>query len=49
MDGSVLDERPSFKKLGLSFSSKLYWDYCIVSIAETAPKKLGADLTMKFL
>ena len=26
MDGSVLDEKSSFKMLGLTFSSKLDWD-----------------------
>ena len=31
MDGSVLEEKPSFKMLGLTFSSKLDWDSYIVS------------------
>ena len=50
MDGSVLGRKSSFKMLGLAFSSKLNWGYYIVSIAETASKKIG-DLTrsMKFL
>ena len=40
MDGSVLEEKSSFKMLGLSFSSKLNWGSCIISIAETALKKI---------
>ena len=34
MDGSVLDEKSSFKMLGLTFSSKLDWGSCIISIAK---------------
>ena len=50
MDGSVLEEKPSFKMLGLTFSSKLDWSSCIVSIAKTASKKIGALIrSMKFL
>ena len=40
MDGSVLEEKSSFKMLGLTFSSKLDWDSHIISIAKTASKKL---------
>ena len=36
MDGSALEEKSSFKMLGLNFSSKLDWDSYIISIAETA-------------
>ena len=36
MDGSVLEEKSSFKMLGLTFSSKLDWG----SIAKTASKKM---------
>ena len=36
MDGSVLEEKISFKMLGLTFSSKLDWGSYIVSIAKTA-------------
>ena len=43
MDGSVLEERSSFKMLGLSFS-KLDWGCYIVSIVKTAYKKTGALL-----
>ena len=40
MDGSVLEEKTSFKMLGLTFTSKLYWGSYIVSIAKTASKKM---------
>ena len=47
MDGSVLEEKTSFKMLGLTFSSKLDWGSYIVSIAS---KKIGALIrSMKFL
>ena len=50
MDGSVLEEKTSFKMLGLTFSSKLDWVCYIVSIAKTASKKIGALIcSMKFL
>ena len=50
MDGSVLEEKTSFKMLGLIFSSKLDWGSYIVSIAKTASKKIGALIrSMKFL
>ena len=50
MDGSVLEEKPSFKMLGLTFSSKLDWGSYIISIAKTASKKIGALIRfMKFL
>ena len=50
MDGSVLEEKTSFKMLGLTFSSKLDWGSYIVSVAKTASKKIGAlILSMKFL
>ena len=42
MDGSVVEEKPSFKMLGLPFSSKLDWDSYIISIANSASKKIGA-------
>ena len=49
MDGSVLEEKSSFQMLGLTFSSKLDWGSYIVSIAETASKKIGALIrSMKF-
>ena len=50
MDGSVLEEKTSFKMVGLTFSSKLDWGSYIVSIAKTASKKIGALIrSMKFL
>ena len=50
MDGSVLQEKSSFKMLGLTFSSKLDWGSYIISIAKTASKKIGALIrSMKFL
>ena len=42
VDGSVLEEKSFFKMLGLSFCSKLDWHSCIISIAKTAFKKIGA-------
>ena len=48
MDGSVLEEKSSFKMLGLT-SSKLDWGSYIISIAKTASKKIGALIrSMKF-
>ena len=50
MDGSVLEEKTSFKMLGLTFSSNLDWGSYIVSIAKTASKKIGALIcSVKFL
>ena len=42
MDWSVLEEKSSFKMLGLTFSSKLDWGSYIISIAKTASIKVGA-------
>ena len=41
MDWSVLQEKSYFKMLGLTFSSKLDWGSCIISIVKTASKKIG--------
>ena len=51
MDWSGLEEKISFKMLGLTFSSKLCLNYSyIVSIAKTASKKIGTLIcSMKFL
>ena len=50
MDGSVLEEKSSFKMLRLTFSSKLDWGSYIISIAKTASKKIGPLIcSMKFL
>ena len=50
MDEPVLEEKSSFKMLGLTFSSKLDWGSYIISIAKTVSKKVGALIhSMKFL
>ena len=50
MDWFVLVEKSSFKMLGLTFLSKLVWDFHIISIAKLASKKFGAFIcSMKFL
>ena len=50
MDGSVLEEKSSFKMLDLTFSSKLDWGSYIISIAKTASKKIGPLIrSMMFL
>ena len=41
MDGSVLEEKSSFKMLGLPFSSKLDWASYIINVVKTASKKIG--------
>ena len=48
-DESVLEEKLSFKMLGLTLSSKLDWGSYIHFIAQTASKKIGALICfMKF-
>ena len=48
--GLFLQEKSSFKMLGLNFSSKLDWGSDIISIAKTAFKKIGAIIcSIKFL
>ena len=42
MDGSVLEEKSSFKMLGLTFPSKLDLGSYIISFAKTTSKKIGA-------
>ena len=42
MDGSVLEEKTSFKMLGLTFSFKLVWGSYIISVAKTTSKKIGS-------
>ena len=50
MDGAYLEEKSSFKMLGLTFSSKLDWGSYITSIAKIASQKIGALIrSMKFL
>ena len=48
MDGSVLEEKSSFKMLGLPFSSKLDWGSYIIPIARIASKKIGALICSSF-
>ena len=40
MDGSVLEEKLSFKMLGLTFSSKLDWGSYIIFLLKLPPRKL---------
>ena len=48
--GSILEEKSSFKMLGLTFSSKLDWGSYIISIAKTASKNIEALIrSMKVL
>ena len=50
MDGPVLEEKQSFKMMGLTFSFKLDWSSYIISIAKIASKKIGGLIhSMKFL
>ena len=50
MDGSVFEEKLSFKIVGVTFSSQLDWGTYIISIAKTTSKKIGALIhSMKFL
>ena len=42
MDGSILEEKSSFKMLGLIFCCKLDWGSYIISFPKTASKKIGA-------
>ena len=50
MDGSVLEEKSSFKMLGLTFFSKLEWGSYIISIAKTASRKILTLIqSIKFL
>ena len=50
IDGSVLEEKSSFKILGWTFFSELDWGSYIISIAKTASNKIGALIrSMKFL
>ena len=43
MDGSVLEEKISFKMLGLTFFSKLDCGSCIISIAKTVTKNYSLN------
>ena len=49
-DGSVLEEKSSFKMLQLTFTFKLDWGSYIISIAKTSSKKIGALIcSVKFI
>ena len=49
MDGHVLEEKSSFKMLGLTFYFKLDWSSHIISISKTTSKRIGALFrSMKF-
>ena len=50
MDGSVLEEKPSFMMLVLTFSFKLNWGSYIITIVKTASIEIGSlILSMTFL
>ena len=40
MDGSILEEKSSFKMLGLTFSSKLDWVLTLSLLLKLPPRKL---------
>ena len=46
LDGSVLEEKSSFKMLGLTSSSKLDWGFYIISIAKTNSKKIRGSKSL---
>ena len=48
MDGFLLQEKSSFKMLGLTFSSKLDWGSYIISIAKTTSKKIASTGSTSF-
>ena len=50
MDRSILQEKPPFKMVELTFSSKLDWGSYMISITKTVSKNIGAlTRSMKFL
>ena len=50
MDESDLQKKSYFKMLGLTFSAKLDWSFCIISIATITSKKIGTLIcSMNFL
>ena len=50
INGFILEEKSSFKMLGMTFFSKLDWNSYIIFIAITVSKKIGALIrSMKFL
>ena len=48
MDGSALEEKSSFKMLGLTFSSELDWGSYIISTAKIASKKIETFYEVSF-
>ena len=44
MDGSVLEEKPSLKMLGLTFFFELDWGSYVIFIGKTASKQIGSVL-----
>ena len=46
MDGSVLEEKSSFKMLGLTFSSKLDWDSTLSTLLKPPPRKLEPSFVL---
>ena len=48
-DGSVLDEKSSFKIMGHIFSFKLDWCCYTVNIGKTAPKKILSSEIVPYL
>ena len=44
MAGHALEERPSMKLLGISFTSKLDWGSYLIGLAKSVSKKVGAIL-----
>ena len=48
MDWSVLEEKSSFKMLGLTFSSELDWGSYIISTAKIASKKIETFYEVSF-
>ena len=50
MDGSVVEEKLSFKMLVVTCSSELVWGSYVISISKTASKKIGVLIgSVKFL
>ena len=48
MDGSTLEKKSSFEMLGLTFSSKLDWEYYITSITKTSSKNNRVEVEVSF-
>ena len=48
--GSALEDKPSFKRMGLALFSKFEWSSSIISIVKNSSEKVGAlILSIKFL